>query len=42
MKHFGSIEKIKNASVEELAEIEGMNIRVAQDLYNHFRRKEEN
>ncbi len=42
MKHFGSIEKIKNASVEELAEIEGMNIRVAQDLYNHFRRKEGN
>lgn len=40
MKHFGSIEKIKSATVEELVEVEGMNIKVAQDLYNHFHEKE--
>lgn len=40
MKHFGSIEKIKNSSVEELADVEGMNFKVAQELYDHFRKKE--
>ncbi len=41
MKHFQSIEKIKNATVEELAKVEGMNIKVAEELYNHFHNKEE-
>lgn len=37
MKHFKSIEKIKNASVDELSKVEGMNVSVAEELYNHFR-----
>lgn len=36
MKHFGSIDKIKNSTVEELSHVEGMNIKVAENLYNHF------
>lgn len=38
MKHFGSIEKIKDAEVSELAEVEGMNIKSAESVYNFFRR----
>lgn len=36
MKHFGSIENIKNASIEELANIESMNIKSAQTVYEFF------
>lgn len=39
LKHFKSIEKIKNASVEELLEVDSMNKKSAQSLYNHFRVK---
>lgn len=39
MKHFQSIEKIKNASIEELLEVESMNRPAATNLYNHFRKK---
>ncbi len=38
LKHFKSIENIKKATVEELAEVESMNKKVAQELYNHFRK----
>lgn len=38
MKHFKSIEKIKNASVDELAAVDSMNRKAAQELYNHFRK----
>jgi excinuclease ABC subunit C len=41
LKHFGSISEIKKASQEELAEVEGMNSRAAQNVYDHFREKEE-
>lgn len=37
LRHFKSIENIKKAPVEELAEVEGMNKAVAENLYNHFR-----
>ncbi len=37
LKHFKSIEKIKKASIEELQEVESMNIKSAEELYNHFR-----
>ena len=37
---FKSIEDIKNASVEELAQIEGLNKRVAENIYNYFRKGE--
>jgi len=41
LKHFESIERIKKASIEELAKVEGMNKRVAEELYNHFNKKGE-
>ena len=41
MKHYQSIDKIKNASVEDLAQVNGMNKRVAEDLYNQFHKRED-
>lgn len=38
LKHFQSIESIKNATVEELSEVEGMNKKVAEEVYNYFRK----
>ncbi|MBR1907537.1 NAD-dependent DNA ligase LigA [bacterium] len=35
-EHFGSLEKIKNASVEELSEIQGIGNIVAASVYNFF------
>ncbi len=40
LKHFKSIDNIKKASVEELAQVESMNIKVAQELYDYFRKKD--
>ena len=37
LKHFKSIEKIKNASVKDLMEVESMNEASANSLYEHFR-----
>lgn len=37
MKHFGDIEKIRLAQVEELAQVQGMDIKSAQNVYNFFR-----
>ncbi|MBP2025233.1 excinuclease ABC subunit UvrC [Peptoniphilus stercorisuis] len=36
MKHFKSIEKIKNATVDELKEVESMNVNAAIKIYEHF------
>lgn len=36
LKHFKSINEIKNATLEELAEVKGMNKLAAEELYNHF------
>jgi len=36
MKHFGSIEKIKSATVEELQKAPGMNIKSAEAVYEFF------
>ncbi|WP_069648929.1 excinuclease ABC subunit UvrC [Caloranaerobacter ferrireducens] len=41
LKSFGSIEKIKNASIEELKSVEGMNIKAAEAVYNYFRKSKE-
>ncbi len=41
LKHFGSIEKIRNASVEELSSIDGMNVNSAESVYEFFRRKKD-
>ena len=40
MRHFKSLEEIKNASVEEFMEIPEMNERTAQEIFNFFRQKE--
>ncbi|NLJ77966.1 MAG: excinuclease ABC subunit C, partial [Tissierellia bacterium] len=37
LKHFHTIDNIKDADIEELASVESMNRRVAEELYNHFR-----
>ena len=39
MKHFGSIELISNASVEELAKVSSMNEKSATEVYLFFHRK---
>ena len=36
MKHFQSIEAIRNANVEEIAQAEGMNENVALNVYKFF------
>ncbi|VYT85790.1 excinuclease ABC subunit UvrC [Peptoniphilus gorbachii] len=38
LKHFKSIDKIKKASIKELMEVESMNEKSAESLYEHFRR----
>ena len=34
--HFGSIAKLKDATVEEMAKLPGMNLPAAQAVYNFF------
>ena len=36
LKELGSIENIKNASVEDLAKIKGMNQKTAENVYNYY------
>jgi len=36
LKHFRSIEKIKEADLEELLKLEGINKKVAENIYRHF------
>lgn len=38
LKHFKSIDKIKKAGINELMEVESMNEKSAESLYEHFRR----
>ncbi|MBQ1855925.1 MAG: excinuclease ABC subunit C, partial [Anaerovibrio sp.] len=40
MDHFGTIEKIKQASVEEMAGLDGMNTPSAEAVYNFFKARE--
>lgn len=40
MRHFKSLERIREASVEELLEADSMNERAAQSVYQFFRKKE--
>lgn len=37
LKHFGSFTKIREASVEELLEVEGINRTVAEEIYSYLR-----
>jgi excinuclease ABC subunit C len=36
LKHFGSVERIKQAGLEELLEIEGISKRVAENIFSYF------
>lgn len=36
MMHFGDIESIQNAEVEDLLEVEGMTIKAAESVYLFF------
>ena len=36
LKEFGTMDKVKNASVEELAKIKGMNEKVAINVYEYY------
>lgn len=40
MKYFGSISKIKAASIEELNKVPGMTQKASESLYNHFNKGE--
>ena len=40
MRHFESLDEIKNASVEELKEVPGMNERSAREVVQFFRKNE--
>ena len=39
LKALGSIDGIKNASIDELSKVDGMNRAVAEEVYNYFRTK---
>jgi len=39
MKYFGSISKIKAASIEELKNVPGMTQKASESLYNHFNKE---
>jgi len=39
MRHFKSLEEIKNATVEELLEVPELNRKAAEDIYGFFRKK---
>lgn len=38
LRHFGDIESIKKAEIDDLMLIKGMNKKVAREIYNHFRK----
>ncbi|MDR2464074.1 MAG: excinuclease ABC subunit UvrC [Holosporales bacterium] len=37
IKHFGSVQAIKNASIEELLQVDGINNTIAENIYSYFR-----
>ena len=39
LRHFGTVQKIREATIEQLMEVEGMNKKVAQEVYQHLRTK---
>ena len=36
LHHFKDVEHIKEASAEELAQVDGMNVKAAESVYNFF------
>ncbi len=39
LRHFGTVKSIREASVEELAEVTGISLKVAQEIYQHIHAK---
>lgn len=39
IRHFGTIKKIRQASVSELQEVKGISVKVAQEIYQHIHTK---
>ena len=37
VKHFGSVKKLKEASVEDITEVNGIGPKLAQTVYEHLR-----
>lgn len=42
LKEFGSVENIKTKSIEELAAVDGMNMKAAESVYNYFYKQNKN
>lgn len=38
-KHFNNIKNIKNSSIDDIANVEGINRKLAEKIYNHFHKK---
>ena len=38
LKHFKNIEQIKTASIEDLISVDGINIKVAENIINYFKK----
>jgi excinuclease ABC subunit C len=36
LKHFGNIQKIRNASLDDLKKVKSLTSKDAKDIYNHF------
>lgn len=41
LKHFGSVEKIKEATIDELMEVKGINQNIAEEIINFWAKKEQ-
>ena len=41
LKHFGDLESIKKASIEDLKEVKGMTEKAASNVYDYFHNKNE-
>ena len=39
LKHFGDLEGVKKASIQELLEVKGMNEKIANNVYNYFNKE---
>ena len=42
LKHFKTISAIRNASVDELCNVEGISEKIALNIYNHYHREDKN
>lgn len=40
LKHFGSLEAVKEASAEQLSEVEGISLSLAEEIWRHFHKEE--